>query len=228
MITVVITNYKRLDLCTRLLESIEEPRPRIVLVDDGSDMEEDIRSTVGSYPQITCSFAPHGGLVKAYNIGIRLVRTGYVLLLDNDVILPRGFFAQLLSALPEQFSVVGLVSTKDVKLAYDGPRLQEPATELAGYCMLFATETWRQIDGFDEHFRAYRADSDFCLRACSYTGISSFRLHFPKVFHEEHATLKGFSELQSDESLHHDLKYFHEKWGMTSVEAERMILDGIL
>ena len=53
---------------------------------------------------------------------------------------------------------------------------------ITGCCMFVRSTTIFQMNGFDESFRMYMEDVDFCLRARA-KGFKSYFLQSPKLYH---------------------------------------------
>ena len=109
------------------------------------------------------------------------------------------------------------------------PRILQPATQIAGYCMAFRREVYHEVGGVDTRFRQYCGDSDLALRM-TLAGHPSYRVWWPLVPHEEHGAFNDSPDLGSkarEQAAAKDLQAFQEKWGATGDEMERRALAGL-
>lgn len=241
-ITIGIANYRGGSKLQNLLNSIRRQETRtpyeVIVVDDGSPPHEQAEANKDTF-QILRDI-PHAfiivynncGCVATYNtIFDYAVLSGspIVALIDNDVVLPSNWLATahlLYSIIPD----VGVLSWKSIKTyghrtvdnAGSGEPLLQPTTELAGYCFVLSVDLWKQVGHFDEKFRNYQADSDMCARLWK-QGRRSYRVNYPVVGHEEHATLGVYTN-ETQANIPADMAYFQKKWGMSSAELNRSFL----
>ena len=101
--TVVIPNYngiKYIDGCLRSLYK-GSVHPEIILVDNGST-DGSLSLVKEKYPLVkVIEFAENTGFSKAVNAGIRMARTEYVLLLNNDTVSGQEMMACLEKAMDD-------------------------------------------------------------------------------------------------------------------------------
>jgi len=165
------------------------------------------------------------GVVQTMRSLIGLATGEIILQLDDDVVIPEGFFETLrsLMGLPN----VGVLAwrskgTRPGQSTDPVPGFLQPATQLASYCMAFRRDVYEAVGGYDTRFRMYCGDSDLALRVCL-SGRPCYRVWWPLVPHEEHAS---FSERETDRLAiaRADLAAFHEKWGAMGDEMEKRAL----
>jgi hypothetical protein len=198
-ISVVIVNWnnwQETGLCLQQLSQVSHPdmQLEIIVVDNGSDdcSQEELRKKNGIV------FLPQEknlGFAGGSNVGIRAALEGgcdFVMLLNNDTILPGGFLEPLLRSM-ENNKLVGIATPKinyatqqdiiwfaggqfhpprifgsmigmNEKDAgqWDTPRVVDYAV---GCCMLIRREVFEKIGLLDEMFFFYLEDVDFCYRA---------------------------------------------------------------
>jgi GT2 family glycosyltransferase len=197
-VTVVIPNYdgfRHLPPCLdTLLSTMTQEHPfKILVVDNGStDGSKLLLQT--SYPQISAIYLPDNtGFSHAVNVGIKAVKTPYVILLNNDTIVKPDFVRHLtetMDANPHAFSAGARM------LRMDSPRRIDNAGDL--YCVLgwayargkdrpaaaynkpakifsacggaaiYRRSAFARIGYFDESFFAYLEDVDIGYRAQLY------------------------------------------------------------
>lgn len=108
-------------------------------------------------------------LSVVWNRCIRNSTADYVLLLNNDTVPHKGWLDKLLVGMEkENVGAVGAIS--NCAGGHQGgwkepqeDRLVE-CTTLSGFCMLIRKKAFDDIGGFDEAYKLYGEDSDFCLR----------------------------------------------------------------
>lgn len=148
-VTVVIPNYNGMKYLKGCLDSLRMQSKkdfRVILIDNGSaDGSADFVKQF--YPEVEMKcFAENRGFCAAVNEGIRMTRTPYVILLNNDTICEPGFVGALTEAikkLPESFSC----ASRMVKMQ------DETIIDNAGdyYCALgwaFALGKGRPVSGY--------------------------------------------------------------------------------
>jgi GT2 family glycosyltransferase len=129
------------------------------------------------------------GFAKGINIGIRYALkdkdVGYILILNNDTVVPKNLLAVLLKEKPDIVSPVIKFKSIDDRWVYDyggkidmwtgrtthieseilNNKLGRDIDYVSGCCMLVKKEVFEKIGLFDERFFFYFEDADFCLRA---------------------------------------------------------------
>lgn len=155
--TVVIPNYngiKYIDGCLRSLYK-GSVHPEIILVDNGST-DGSLSLVKEKYPLVkVIEFAENIGFSKAVNAGIRMARTEYVLLLNNDTVSGQEMMACLEKAMddnPEIFSAGAKMISLHDRNKLDG----------AGdfYCALgwaYARGKDKPVDSYDKEGRIFSA-----------------------------------------------------------------------
>lgn len=190
--TIVIPNYNGKEYLIPCLNSIfaDEPSIKVLVVDNGSrdgSVEE-----LQKYPQVdVIRFPENRGFCVAVNAGILAAETDYVILLNNDVVVEKGFSGALEKALdehPKAFSVgaqMRMMKDPDymdnagdyycaLGWAYDygkGRKVQDkyqhPRKVFAacGGAAIYRKSMLDEIGLFDENHFAYLEDVDIGYRA---------------------------------------------------------------
>ncbi|MGB0670335.1 MAG: glycosyltransferase [Rhodospirillales bacterium] len=179
-LTVVIVNYFSgavIGECLKPLLGAKE----IIVVDNGS--------TDGSPEMIERDF-PSVNLIRAgsnlgngggLNVGIRMAKTSFTLLIDPDAVLQPedlvklykahldydhvGFSAPVLYTprLGRDLWVMGPDELQHVRNVFD-PEGPFSSWFLAGTVMLYRTEVIQELEGFDDNIFLYCEDVDLCVR----------------------------------------------------------------
>jgi len=196
-VTVVIPNYngiKYIRNCLDALNALKDEEPfQTIIVDNGSKdgsaalIEQD-------YPWVTLlALQENTGFCHAVNLGIRVSRTPYVLLLNNDTVVQSGFVKYLVEAMEESsdiFSVSSMMLTmQDPAIIDDAGDLYsvlgwavargkgrqaskyEKKAEIFAACggaSLYRRSVFEEIGLFDELHFAYLEDMDIGYRARIY------------------------------------------------------------
>jgi GT2 family glycosyltransferase len=173
----------------------------VVLVDNGS--KENVEELAGSFNFVRYVRSDKNlGFAGGNNLGLRLCRGRYVLLLNDDVVV-NSEFVKALSEYLDEHAEVGIVQGKMILprfggrldvcgsfltryglpynygfLKQDGPKYQisYPVFCGKGACLMFRREIIDRIGGFlfDHSFFCYYEESDFCHRAW----IAGYEVHF--------------------------------------------------
>ena len=198
----------------------------VIVIDDGSSSLESayIRGHCVDYGAKYIKHETNRGVAASYNTIVENSKEGYICFLDNDLVVPNNFIDCLLYFLRNnKTGVVGFKSVKvtedelyslgdsEIVVDYGEEKAPEIATELAGYCYAFERRLWKDLNGFNNNFKYYISDSEFCIRLLK-AGYPSYRMKYPVVYHVEHATLDGYKELRASEKLNDDLLVFRNMY----------------
>lgn len=115
------------------------------------------------------NFYDDENLSKVWNDLIRNSKAEYVILLNNDTV-PHPNWSEKLVEIFEDDKVgaVGAVSNRagGYQGGHKGPHkdgtIQE-VTQLSGFCMAIRKSAWEKVGGFDERYKLYGEDSQFCV-----------------------------------------------------------------
>ena len=124
--TVVIPNYNGISYIENCLDSLlKEVWDFDVIVVDNLSIDKSKEVVLENYPFVkVISFEENTGFCKAVNAGIQATTTEYVILLNNDTTVEKGFVKALEDAMdrhPKAFSVgAKMVDMKNPELLDDG------------------------------------------------------------------------------------------------------------
>ncbi|MCJ8013900.1 glycosyltransferase family 2 protein [Paenibacillus sp. KQZ6P-2] len=233
--SIIIPTSNGLDLLTSCVESIRKYTDvpyEIIVVDnastDGTDaycISEDI---------VFISLPVNEGFPKACNLGMKMARGDYLLLLNNDVTVTRNWLSNLLSALNSRTDIgmVGPVTNaasglQKVELSFeDLTDFQRIAAEnnrsdtrrwvevkrIIGMCLLLKREVLHRVGFLDEAFSpGHYEDDDLCHRAC----ISGYTLLICKdvlVHHRGSASFKRSNPEKLQALIDRNFRLFMDKW----------------
>ena len=111
-----------------------------------------------------------GNLSTVWNDLIRRSDAEYIVLLNNDTVPQKDWLERLLEPFKDpSVGAVGAISNRagglqgGHKFPQKDGMIQESST-LSGFCMAFPKKVWEEVGGFDERYKLYGEDSDFCNR----------------------------------------------------------------
>lgn len=179
-VSVIVPVYKRYDWLEKCLEALGRQSFQadweVVIVDDGSPNEDQIRQTIekiaGDFPvSLKLLRKPNGGPAAARNFGVLSAGGKILCFLDDDSV-PEPQWLEEITAPFKRDEKVGLVSGKTLSYEREeGLSLLLERTVYAGKCwatcnIAYRREAFEHLDGFDETFpEPSWEDNDLGLRA---------------------------------------------------------------
>jgi N-acetylglucosaminyl-diphospho-decaprenol L-rhamnosyltransferase len=183
-LSIVIVTLKSEDVIFKCLESIDSKIP-IFIVENSNNLQFK-KSVEKRYNNVSCVLTARNlGMGSGNNLGIRLVETDYVLILNPDVILEPNTLKELMLA-SEKINDFAILSPISIKSEYPNYKLYQndkPETRnnfpfkvrsVDGYAMLFNKKKVNKIlekesinkekNYFDENFFMYLENDDLCKR----------------------------------------------------------------
>ena len=218
-VSFVIPLYNCLPLTQAMVVSLQASLPaglthEIILVDDGStDGTREWLATLPGPFRVVLN-ERNLGYAAANNRGAALAQGDLLALLNNDLVLPRGWLEPLLAAhrqLGDRAGVVGNVqlSIPSGEVDHAGMRLnlkgkwehvrQRPnalvrrlqpirrSPAVTGACVLLGRALWRELGGFDEAYVNGGEDVDLCFRAAQAGRVNAVALR-STVYHHVSAS----------------------------------------
>ncbi len=217
-VTVVIPNWNRRELLTRLLEKLRlqtELAAQVLVVDNGS--------TDGSAEAAEASGARvirlkrNEGFAHAVNLGIVATRTEWVAVINNDVEPEPEWLQRLLDAAVKEdaWFATGKICKQGSPDTIDGTfdlisrgacawRAGEGSRDGAEWsnprriritpftAAVFRCELFAELGGLDEEFGSYLEDVDFGIR-CAISGRDGVYVPEARALHEASATLGSWT-----------------------------------
>lgn len=209
--------------CLRCLEADIAAGVQVVVIDNGST--DGTKEWLAAQPSITVLRNDENrGCAAAWNQGVAAAGTAdWIVILNNDVLLPRGWLAALLGAADEHGLDVVCSAMRERDLNYefaDYARdfmqrmrgvVRRGGTQGVGFAVRRAV--FAQIGGFDEAFRIGQyEDGDFFRRA----GLAGFQLgstgacflhHFGSITQNALSDSAGLRPYEADNRA-----YYRKKW----------------
>ncbi|WNS43377.1 glycosyltransferase family 2 protein [Paenibacillus sp. MMS20-IR301] len=233
--SIIIPTYNRLGLLRSCIESIREHTGspyEIIVVDNGSSDGTDAYCRASKLTFI--SLPENRGFPLACNMGLTLAAGDELLLLNNDVIVSKGWLDNLKRALysAPDIGIVGPVTNyasgrQQVQTGYadiagyhaEAGRANVPdaakwseTRRLVGLCFLFKRQLLDAIGLLDERYSpGHYEDDDYCYRA----RLQGYRLLIAGdclVHHEGSASFKEVYPASLQELVERNRRVFIEKW----------------
>jgi len=242
LLSVIMPVHRDAGATRRTLESIVRNTHRpyeIIVIDNAADVET--RSVIEEYARRADNFTivtneSNFGYPVACNQGLARARGEYLVVMNNDVVVPPHWASRLLAA----FSLdpkVGAVGPRTNYAA--GPQLVEnpdyteetfpawaeawyrknagslrPAVRLIGFLMVLKRQLVEEIGGFDPLFGIGNyEDDDYCLRAL----LAGFKLVIADDVFVHHFGSRSFREQPGRYAalLETNRRLFAAKWGLS-------------
>ncbi|WP_438448214.1 glycosyltransferase family 2 protein [Gorillibacterium sp. sgz5001074] len=235
--SIVIPTYNGLPLLSECVEAIRahtDAPYEIIVVDNGSTdgtLEYCIRERL-----VFASFARNMGFPVACNLGLKMGGGEALLLMNNDVLVSKGWLPNMLACLDssQEIGIVGpytnYASGVQMKApSYEGApqffgsaeaqNVPDPASwrevnRLVGLCFLFKRELMDRIGFLDERFSpGHYEDDDYCYRA----RLAGYKLMLAGDTYVHHHGSASFKKRMPEEVFQlvtDNHRKFMEKWGI--------------
>lgn len=226
LVSIITVNYNQAEVTCALLESLNKisyPNFEVIVVDNASP-SDDPSIIKQRYPNIVFIQNPiNYGFSAGNNFGLMAAKGDYVLLLNNDIEVPKGFLEPLVDKL-ENNKHIGAVSPK-IKFFYQPDTFQyagytpinyitmrnfaighgqkdvgqfEEDRETAyghGAAMLVPMEVVKKVGLMSYIFFLYYEEADWCHRIKK-AGYEIWFVHNSEVFHKESVSTGKLSALK--------------------------------
>jgi GT2 family glycosyltransferase len=224
LVSIVTVNYNGVKVTTALLDSIQRityPNLEVIVVDNASAENADVLKAL--YPSIILIKSPlNTGFAGGNNIGFKVAKGKYFLMLNNDTEVAPDFLEPLVKKLEED-PLVGVVSSKvifyntDRILQYAGAGRIHPITGRGGFigthekdvlqypsaptghahgaAMMVRRAVIEKTGLMAELYFLYYEELDFCERIKN-AGYSIWYIAESVVYHKESMTVGGENPLK--------------------------------
>ena len=216
LISIVILNYnagKLLDECINSIQKTERVNFEIILVDNAST-DKTYRECVQKFPGVKLiENKKNLGYCEGNNVGIRIIKGEFVVILNPDTIVNPNWLHELIQAHHkngEGFYQPKILATTDHDMLLSsgqfiqlfgfgysrgkGEKYVDDTTNIekigyaSGTCIFTSKKIIEKLNLFDPFLFAYHDDLDLCWRA-SMLGINSFYVPKSVIFHP----IEGYS-----------------------------------
>jgi len=189
-LTIVIVSFKSGEILERCLNSIDNKYPVIVIE---NSLDKNLKFKIEkNYKNTTCILPEENlGYGAANNLGIKKVKTKYLLILNPDTILQNNTLEELLihANKIKNFAILGpkILEGSSIKNGeVDDESLKQTENNIAksisyvkGFAIFINKEQFKEIGFFDENFFLYFEEIDLCRRVIK-SGKKIFLV--PKAF----------------------------------------------
>ena len=241
LISVIIPTYKREKYVKQVLADLAaqtDKRFEVIVVTQGGLSGSRLASTLARTINVKTYHRKEPSIVKAKNLGILKARADIILVLDDDLRLPKDLIGKYLELYSPQNPYTPLTST-----AIAGPALEEDkyiikrgaktfgefsifgelntnyrlvkkptlVTAVPGGNLSFKKKCWEKIGGYDEDFvgNCINEDSDFCLRLSKACGKILFDPNLAVTHLRAGGGSRSFGDSHSAQ-WYQDLFYNHQ------------------
>ncbi|WP_409345578.1 glycosyltransferase [Paenibacillus sp. MBLB4367] len=240
-VSVVIVAFNRWPMTQACIESLlhhsDYPNMEIVIVNNGSTDETAAMLAGLRHPQIkVVASERNNGFSGGYVIGCNAASGDYLVLLNNDTIVPRGWLSRLITPLREhpEIGLVGPMSNHvgndqaldhfhgDSELGADPAWLDDfyrfykgsmrYSDMLGFFCVAIRRETYLKVGELDTGFGiGMFEDDDYCKRV-RMTGYRLAIVEDAFVYHHGSASFRNMDQEKYMELWMHNKQYFERKW----------------
>ncbi|MGC8889892.1 MAG: methyltransferase domain-containing protein [bacterium] len=239
--SIIILTLNNLEYTKKCIESIRKYTPEpyeLIVVDNGS--KDGTVEYLENQPDIKLVKNPTNvGFAMGNNMGMKLAKGDYVVILNNDTIVTQGWLTRFIACAesdpsvgivgPRSNYVAGAQLIKNVSYGNDIDAMQEFARKwslensgkydetvrVIGFCMLVKREVIEKIGGFDPLYESGNfEDDDFCIRAIR----AGFKIKIAHDVFIHHYGSKTFTseKINYTESMLKNWERFKRKWGIPS------------
>ncbi len=179
-LSIIIVTFKSENVIHQCLKSIPK-EVQIIIVDNSNDksFKENIESTYGN---VKCILSPVNlGMGSGNNLGIKNIKTDYVLILNPDVVLYKNTIDEIINK-QNNFKSFALIAPISDEAKYPNYKIDKnqninfenkmpfKALSVDGYAMLLNLkklskyDEFKNFNYFDESFFMYLENEDLCRR----------------------------------------------------------------
>ena len=165
LLTIVIISYKSKKLILSHIEKFYN-KFKIIIVENSSD-EQFKKTLKKNYKNVNIYLKNNIGYGRAVNFAAKKIKTKYFISMNPDTIINTNTFKSLMNAAVQikKFGAIGPIH-KNLKKRYRNKLFIEQK-KIEAPVMLFDTQTFKKIKGFDENIFLYYEDNDYfkkCIR----------------------------------------------------------------
>ena len=214
LVTVVIPNYNNKELLNDLIISLSSSISlnQVIIVDNASQ-DDSVIFIKDNYPEITLiENESNMGFAYAVNQGIKLVKTDFVFLLNNDTLIEEDTISNLLKTINisqkifsvsskmiqhhnrsllddvgDEYTLMGWSKRRGYNQNINNYLNDEEVFSACAGAALYRMSIFKEIGYFDENFESYVEDMDISFRA-RLAGYISYYSSKAKVYHYGSAT----------------------------------------
>ena len=168
-LTIVIVTFKSENKIQNCLKSISNEIPVIVV--ENSSNETFKKKIENDFTNVNCVLTGQNeGYSKGNNIGLKLVKTKYALILNPDTTLDKNAIKSFFSSvnINKDFWLIGPANDQMVNLDFGQKNIKE-VKSLKGFAIFFNLQKFNK-EYFDENFFLFFEEIDLCRRVINKNG----------------------------------------------------------
>jgi GT2 family glycosyltransferase len=167
LLTIVIISYKSKKLILSHIQKFYN-KFKIIIIENSSD-EKFKKTLKKNYKNVDIYLKNNIGYGRAVNFAAKKIKTKFFISMNPDTIIYTNTFKNLMNAAVniKKFGVIGPIN-KDLKKRYKNKLFIEQK-KIEAPVMLFDTQTFNKIKGFDENIFLYYEDNDY-FKKCNRLG----------------------------------------------------------
>jgi GT2 family glycosyltransferase len=167
LLTIVIISYKSKKLILSHIQKFYN-KFKIIVVENSSD-EQFKKTLKKNYKNVNIYLKNNIGYGRAVNFAAKKIKTKYFISMNPDTIINTNTFKSLMNAAVQikKFGAIGPIH-KNLKKRYRNKLFIEQK-KIEAPVMLFDTQTFKKIKGFDENIFLYYEDNDY-FKKCNRLG----------------------------------------------------------
>jgi GT2 family glycosyltransferase len=167
LLTIVIISYKSKKLILSHIQKFYN-KFELIIVENSSD-EQFKKTLKKNYKNVNIYLKNNIGYGRAVNFAAKKIKTKYFISMNPDTIINTNTFKSLMNAAVKikKFGVIGPIN-KNLKKRYRNKLFIEQK-KIEAPVMLFDTQTFKKIKGFDENIFLYYEDNDY-FKKCNRLG----------------------------------------------------------
>jgi O-antigen biosynthesis protein len=244
IVSIILVTFNQFNYTKECIESVKlytKLNYEIILIDNASS-DDTIAQVKHIYPEIrVIANAENLGFPAAVNQGIKAAMGSYVLILNNDTVVTKGWLERLIDVAESDphIGVVGPISNsvsgaqfdsqakyssiKEMELYAQNAKTKNAGVitqfpRLAFLCTLIKRRTFEELGGLDERFSPGNfEDDDYCLRA-QLAGYKAVIAADVFIHHYGSKSFKSDGENNYAERLKINGEIFADKWGASPDE----------
>ncbi|WON74100.1 glycosyltransferase [Nitrosospira sp. Is2] len=249
-VSIIIVTYNNLELTQRCVESVFRnttyPNYEVIIIDNASvdDTRNYLRYLARSKPAVKVVLNDeNSGFAAANNQGLRMAQGDYLVLLNNDTVVPKGWVEPMLRHLDlPHVGLVGPVTNSvgneaKIEVEYSSLDQMEDFSDrytaqhrghvfdismLAMFCIAMRREVFEKIGFLDEKFGVGMFEDDDYSRRAHNLGYRTVCAEDAFVHHYGQASFKKLiASGKYQELWDRNQAYFESKWGAWKPHLQR-------
>ena len=211
---ILIVLKDQLDYVKKCVESIKKNTSNYSLYFWDNASSEETKEYLRKQKAQIISSKKNLGFIKPNNILASIGTSPYIILLNSDTEVLKGWDDPLISYLKKGYWEVGYAGGMlDSNFIGCKTKFGKDVDYIPGWCVAMSRETYRKHGLFDEKLDfAYGEDSDLSLRLKSFGG-TIYALHLGLVKHFENKTIQEVAQTQDiTTSFIANHEYLRKKW----------------